>query len=143
MSDEKKEQVSELEEMAQNAEALEQAAKQKPDAAAYTHRFKKPFTWENLTFDELTFDWGRLTGTDYLAVENEMLAQGKTLVTPEFSGDFLTGIAARACTSKLNVQTLKKMPLRDFRAILGRARSFLLRAESRPGKTDSGSESSS
>ena len=78
----------------------------------------------------MTFDWGNLTGADYLAVENEMLAQGKTLVTPEFSGDFLAGMAVRACTCKLNVQTLKKMPLRDFRAILGKARTFLLRAES-------------
>lgn len=129
MSDEKKEQVSELEEMAQNAEALEQAAKQEPDAAAYTHRFKKPFTWEGRTYEKLTFNWGKLTGSDYLAVENEMLAQGKTLVTPEFSGDFLMGIAARACTSQMNVQTLKKMPIRNFRTILGRARSFLLRAE--------------
>lgn len=129
MSDEKKEKVSELEEMAQDAEALEQKAKQEMDITTYTHRFKKPFTWEGRTYEELTFDWGKLTGSDYLAVENEMLAQGKTLVTPEFSGDFLMGIAARACTSQMNVQTLKKMPLRNFRAILGRARSFLLRAE--------------
>lgn len=128
MTGEKK--ATAIEDPAQQAEKLEQEAKAEADNGTYTHRFKKPFTWENLTFDELTFDWGRLTGTDYLAVENEMLAQGKTLVTPEFSGDFLTGIAARACTSKLNVQTLKKMPLRNFRAILGRARSFLLRAGS-------------
>lgn len=128
MSDEKKKQVSELEEMAQDAETLEQKAKQETDITTYTHRFKEPFTWEGRTYEELTFDWGKLTGEDYMAVENEMLAHGKTLVTPEFTGDFLAGMAARACANGLNVQTLKKMPLRDFRAILGRARSFLLRA---------------
>lgn len=129
MPNEKKKPVSELEELAQNAEKLEQEAKQEPDTAIYTHHFGKPFTWEDRTYEELTFDWGKLTGTDYLAVENEMLAQGKTLVTPEFSGDFLTGMAARACVDRLNAQTLKKMPLRDFRAIIRGARSFLLRAE--------------
>lgn len=128
MTGEKK--TTAIEDPAQQAEQLEQEAKAEADTSTYTHRFKKPFTWEGRTYEELTFDWGKLTGADYLAVENEMLAQGKTLVTPEFSGDFLMGIAARACTSQMNVQTLKKMPLRNFRAILGRARSFLLRAGS-------------
>lgn len=129
MPNEKKKPVSELEELAQNAEKLEQEAKQEPDTAAYTHHFGKPFTWEDRTYEELTFDWGSLTGADHLEIENELMAMGKTLVTPAFSGDFLAGMAVRACTSKLNVQTLKKMPIRDFQAITKRARSFLLRAE--------------
>lgn len=79
------------------AMALEEAAKQEPDVRTYVHTFEQPFVWEGKSYDKLTFQWDVLTGADHLEIENELLAQGKTLVVPEYTGGYLLGIAARAC----------------------------------------------
>lgn len=119
---------------AEQAEEMEILAKAEPDDGSYTHTFKTPFFYQGSTFEKLTFDWDSLTGDDYIAIENELLRRGKTLVTPEFSSEFLLGMAVRACTQRsedgfrvLNADTMKAMPLREFRTICGRARAFLLR----------------
>lgn len=130
MSDEKKKPVSELEEMAQDAEALELEAKQETDVAVYTHKLKKAITWEDKTYEELTFQWDKLTGTDHLAIEAELMMRGQTLVLPEYTGEFLCRMAARACTGPLPVDVIKKLPIREFQTICKKARSFLLRAGS-------------
>lgn len=117
------------------AAALEEQAKAEPDDGSYTHTFKRPFTYQGSTFEKLTFDWDSLTGDDHVAIENEILMRGKTLVTPEFSSEFLRGMAIRACTERnadgfrvVNTDVMKAMPIRDFQIICKRARSFLLRA---------------
>ncbi len=104
---------------------------------AHTCAEKLPFSYQGVTIEKLTFDWGKLTGEDHLAIENELLLRGKTLVTPEFTGEFLCGMATRACTDRngdgfriLNMEVLKAMPMRDFQTICKRARAFLLRAGS-------------
>ena len=83
----------------------------------------------------MTFDFDALTGNDSLAIENEMLAHGKTLVLPAYTGEYLTGMAARACTERsadgkrvVGTDTIRALPLGDFQAICGRSRTFLLRA---------------
>lgn len=123
-------------ESAAEAEKLEVAAKNEPDTLVYTHQFKQPFTYHNATYERLTFDWGTLTGSDHIAIENEMLRRGKTLIVPAYTGDFLCGMAARACTDRngegfrvLNTDAMKAMPMRDFQAICRKAQDFLIRAE--------------
>jgi len=130
------------------AEKIAEAAKAEPDVGTYTHKFKAPVNYQGVIIDELIFNWGQLTGTDHLDIENEMLLRGKTLVTPEFSGDFLWGMAVRACTKRdedgirvLKTDAAQFIPIRDFQLICKKARAFLLRAESKPGKTDFGSVS--
>jgi hypothetical protein len=76
-------------------------------AYTYTHKFKRPFEYQGKTFNELTFDWGKLTGRDGLAIENELQQIGKAVIVPTFSGDYLIRMAARACTV-----TYCSMPLR-------------------------------
>lgn len=119
------------------AAALESEARAEQDNGIYTHTFKRPFSYQGVTIEKLTFDWGKLTGEDHLAIENELLLKGKTLVTPEFTGEFLCGMATRACTDRngdgfriLNMEVLKAMPMRDFQTICKKARAFLLRAGS-------------
>ncbi len=119
------------------AAALESEAKAERDNSIYTHTFKHPFSYQGVTIEKLTFDWGKLTGEDHLAIENELLLRGKTLVTPEFTGEFLCGMATRACTERngdgfriLNMEVLKALPMRDFQTICKKARAFLLRAGS-------------
>ncbi len=102
----------------------------------FTHRFARPFTFEGESFDRLSFDLGRLTAADSLAIEGEMSGLGLTLVAAEFSGEFLIRMAARACTTlrrdgrKLGADALRALPIRDFTRIRNRCRSFLLNAGS-------------
>ena len=121
---------------AAEAERVAEEAKQEQETGSYTHTFKTPFQWKGRTFESLTFDWAVLKGKDHLEIEQELLAKGRTLVSPAFTGDFLAGMAARACTERdekgkrvIDGWAIKEMPLTDFQAITRKARGFLLRAE--------------
>lgn len=109
-------------------------------ADAYIHNFTVPYTYEERTFKTLTFDFGKLTGNDDIAIEAELLALGKPVVVAEMSGEYLYRMAARACIELIGADVIKAMPLRDSRQIRNRARSFLLRSGS-GATTASGSES--
>ncbi len=124
-------------EAAIQAEEQENTAKKEQDTSIYTHTFATPFECRGTSYEQLTFDFGRLTGADHLEIENELLMRGKTLVIPEYTGEFLLGMAVRACTERrpdgkhvLDIMAFKAMPMRDFQVICKRARSFLLRAGS-------------
>ena len=129
--------IATIEDAAAEAAALEEQAQAEPDEGSYTHIFKHPFTYQGVAIEKLTFDWYALTGEDHIAIENEMLMRGMTLVVPEFTGEFLCGMAVRACTERgpngfrvLDQETMKALPMRDFQTICKKARSFLLRAGS-------------
>lgn len=93
----------------------------------YVHEFSKPFTYEGKTYEKLTFNWYMLTGNDSLAIENELQSLGKAIIMPEFSGDYLVRMASRACTENIGADVILAMPLGDYNAIRGKARSFLIR----------------
>lgn len=136
MEDEKKLDMSSVEADAASAEQEAQKAKQEADLGVYTHTFKTPFQWKGRQYQTMTFDWTGLSGRDHLEIENELLMKGRTLVTPAFTGEFLAGMAARACTERdengkrvLDGQAVETMSMADFQAITRKARGFLLRAE--------------
>ena len=123
----------------QQAAELTRLEQNVADVCVYTHMFRNPFQLKSSTaaVQELTFDFGSLTGNDYLAIEDDLIRHGKTLVVPEFTGDFLCGMASRACTLRdkngvpmLHNADLRALPMRDFQAVCNAARRFLLRAES-------------
>lgn len=99
-------------------------------ADAYVHTFSAPWTFEERTYDTLTFDFGKLTGNDDIAIEAELQALGKPVMVAEMSGEYLYRMAARACTEKIGADAIKAMPLRESRKIRNKARSFLLRSGS-------------
>ena len=109
-------------------------AAQEDSASDFKHTMSTPFTFEGETFTELDFAFGRLTGADSLAIENELAALNKATLVPEFSGEYLLRIAVRACTTKradgrrLGADAFRAMPMADYIRIRGRARSFLLNA---------------
>lgn len=129
----------EMEQLAEQAKALEEAAKAEAAAGGwdrFTHAFPAPFTYEDKTFDSLIFDWGRLTGRDSLAIESEILTRtGRAVVSPKFSGEYLVGMAVRACASRTadgkrpDRNTLLALPLGVFQKICGSARNFLILSE--------------
>lgn len=96
---------------------------------SYTHKFSRPFTYMGKTYNELTFDWGKLTGTDALAINSELQAIGKTAIVAAFSDEYKIRMAARACTTQIGADAFEQMFLFDFNRITDRARSFLLKSE--------------
>ena len=98
--------------------------------SAVTVQLSRPFTYEGETYAELRFDWDKLTGEDSLSIENELQAQGKFVVAPTFSGEYLVRMAARACTAKIGQDLIRALPISDYNRIRSAARSFLLRSES-------------
>ena len=96
--------------------------------STFTHKFKKPFLYDGKEYESLTFDFESLSGNDTLQIERELAKQGRTVIVPEFNGDYLAAMACRACEEDVGVDAFSLMSLRDFNAIRGAARSFLLNA---------------
>lgn len=108
------------------AEAEKEAAQ---SDGVYTHSFKRPVTYQGVTYDELRFAWDTLTGRDALAIEGEMQAIGKPVIVPTFSGEYLIRMAARACTAPVGSDIFDVMSIGDYNRIRSAARSFLLQSE--------------
>ena len=118
---------------AEAAVELEREAEQESKVNTYTHFFARPIQYNGLTINELTFDFGALSGDDFLIAENESRISGVTTVTPEFSGVFLWNLAVRACTLRgengrrlIRGDFRKKMDVGDFFTIYKKVRTFLL-----------------
>lgn len=94
-----------------------------------TVQLSRPVAYENDTYRELSFDFDKLTGEDSLSIENELQAQGKFVVAPTFSGEYLVRMAARACTVKIGQDLIRALPISDYNRIRNAARSFLLHSE--------------
>ena len=48
-----------------NEEELNMAEDEaKSSTNEYVHKFEKPFTYEDKTYEQLAFDWSRLSGND-------------------------------------------------------------------------------
>ena len=98
-------------------------------ALIYIHKFRKPFEYNGKTYNELIFEWDKLTGRDGLAIENEMQQLGKAVIVPTFSGEYLIRMAAKACTIPIGADAFENMSLSDYNKIRSAARSFLLNSE--------------
>lgn len=96
-------------------------------SGTYVHKFKKPFTFQGKTYEELTFDFGKLTLNDSLAVEDELNALGKGTFLPEWNSQYLVRLAAKACTDKIGSDVLMALPISEGRRILTRTRNFIRR----------------
>ena len=116
---------------ADNARQVEAALQEANDdgVSVFTHTFKRPFQWEGKTFEQLDFDFTKLSGKDSLAVQNELSSKGIVVAVPTLSGPYLVRIAARACLVPLGVDAFEAMPIADFNRIQAKTRNFLLTSE--------------
>lgn len=105
------------------------AEAQKKDIAHLTVKFKKPVKYNNKEYNELSFDFDKLTGMDGLAIEEELQMLNKAVIVPALSGEYLIRMAARACTEKIGADIFNYMSLKDYNRIRSAARSFLLQSE--------------
>lgn len=113
-----------------NADAFAAAENEAENAAyTYVHHFAQPFEYDGETYDELSFDWGKLTGKDGLAIEAELQSLGKPVIIATLSGEYLIRMAARACDKPIGADAFEQMRLSDYNKIRSSARSFLLKSE--------------
>lgn len=87
--------------------------------------FEKPFVYEGKTYEKLAFDFSSLTGNDFIAIENELLAHNRILISPRFSTEFLAIMCAKACEEKVGEDLLRALPIRKFEQMRNAARNFL------------------
>lgn len=98
-------------------------------AGRYVHVFSKPFQWEGKTYGQLAFNFENLTGRDTLAIERELAAKHIYMVVRALNLDFQMRVAARACESRIGIDMLEALPIRDFEKIMNRVRAFFAAAE--------------
>ena len=90
----------------------------------YTHVLKDVFEYEDREYSEILLDFGKLTGQDAMAAEDEMAAEGVSFIRNEaFDGGYQLITAARA--SGIAKDVLLALPLRDCIALKREARRYL------------------
>ena len=127
-----------IEKSAEQAEQAEAEALTEENSGIYTHEFKKPFTYEGRTYEQLSFDWESLSGKDSAAIERDLLNRNIAVVHAGFTPEYLAAMAARACTYRnedgfrtVTTNMIYALPLGEFRKICIAARNFLFRVGSR------------
>ncbi len=98
-------------------------------ASDFTMMFNKPFSFEDKTFNKLSFDFSKLTGKDFLDIEDEMARHGKIILSARLSGEFLAIMCAKACTEPIGVDCLQAMPIKKFEQLRNAARNFFNTAD--------------
>ncbi len=99
------------------------------EAVSFVLELSKEIEINGAKTKRLYFNFDKLTGEDFLKIENEMGdTLGRMVITPEFSSDFLIRMAARACTEKIGHDILQTLSIRDFNVLRKRCRSFLINA---------------
>lgn len=88
------------------------------------YKLTEPFEYEDKKYDELILDFGKLTGNDALAIEEEMEKQNIYVVAPETSRSYQIRMAAKA--GGFPHQIAGKMSFRDFNRLANAARNFLM-----------------
>lgn len=106
-------------------DAIEDEAKKSPDQ--FTLKLDPAFTFEGKTYEELSFDFGTLTGADFISASNEMAARGRMMVSPSFSPEFIMILCTKACEKKIGTDLLRALPLGPFNRLWRAGRDFLLR----------------
>lgn len=104
------------------------------DFSSYTRKFRSPVSICGVEVQELTFEYGTLTGRDHINAERECLSGGRNCIPdPKYDGDFLEKIAVRACTLRdadgfrpLDAAALESLPIADYEAIRTSARNFFI-----------------
>ena len=99
----------------------------KKNDGVYVHTLKEPFEYEDKTYTEINFDFGKLTGKDAAAIEEELAAENHMIRFEIFDDKYLNLVAARAGGIAENVLTA--LPMLEYMDIQNAVRRSL--AESR------------
>ncbi|MEK3784681.1 phage tail assembly protein [Paenibacillus sp. FSL R5-0810] len=92
------------------------------DGRAY--KLARPFTYEGVTYEEITLDFSKLSGRDLIDCENQLSSSG-TILTKEVNQEYQALVAAKA--ANLHHHVITALPAQDFIQITKRAQRFLLK----------------
>ncbi|MBR3239155.1 MAG: hypothetical protein IKF99_12025 [Oscillospiraceae bacterium] len=92
-------------------------------------RFKKPFMYDGVEYQELNFDLENLTGRDSLDVERELAMRGIQAPVLAFSGEYIIRIAAKACLEHIGSDAFEHMPMKEYSKVRNKIRNFLMSSE--------------
>jgi hypothetical protein len=104
----------------------EKQAERLDNRRLFTYVFPEPWEYMGKKYNELSFDFWSLKGSDCVNITDELVARGITVVAPEFSQHYQLQFAARACTEKLPSDALLSMPAKAYQKIVGAARNFII-----------------
>lgn len=94
------------------------------DSGIVTVKLRRPLDYEGKIYEELSFDFDRLTGEDDRKIEQEL---GRSVMVPALTTDYLIRMCARACTAEIGFDAFNYMSLRDYDKIRTAARNFLVK----------------
>lgn len=100
----------------------------KGNTGVYNHTFKTTFECQGNKYKTMCFNFNKLTGQDFIAVENEMMNKNEYALDPALSRSYLSKLASRA--GGIPSDVIESMPARDFKKITDAARNFLTDMES-------------
>ncbi|MBR6873022.1 MAG: phage tail assembly protein [Ruminococcus sp.] len=103
--------------------------KKTEDTSFVTIELKKPISYNDKEYTELTFDFDALTGSDSLAIEDELMALGKSALVPALSSEYLIRFAAKACKEPIGSDIFLGMNIKDYQRVRNAAKNFLLNLE--------------
>lgn len=94
----------------------------------WTCELSKPVTFDEITYEELHFNFGKLTAQDGIDIESELNSIGKPIYTePAFDVNYLMRVAALACDEPNARDLIMTVPLADFVSIRTKTKLFLLK----------------
>lgn len=88
------------------------------------HKLKKAFEYEDKTYEEIEFDFDKLTGEDFIAILHEMNANGIFVRSEYNDGRFLKIVASKA--SGVAADVIAAMPYKDNQAIKDMVQEYLI-----------------
>lgn len=89
-----------------------------------THKFKKPYVFEDKEYKEIKFDLEALKGSDIAAAKREFAATGNFSAVPAADSEFCALVLARAC--KLPKEFFDNLSAKDYCALTQQVTNFLL-----------------
>lgn len=115
----------------ENAAVEEAAEMLKKDSektdGVYTIELRKPLMYNGTEYGKLTFNFNKLTGTDAVNIEDELVARKENVFMNEVASTvYLMTMAAKACEEHVTYNALKTLGILDFNRIKNMARLFLL-----------------
>ncbi len=108
-------------------QAIEEAVAD--EGVSYIRVLKKPISYNGKKYDMLHFDFEKLTGQDFLDINEELTAKSIMVVSPSFSFQFQLRVACRSCNEPIGTDAFKAMAFVDALKITNRVRNFMLASE--------------
>jgi hypothetical protein len=91
-------------------------------------KLQKALKHKGQELTELDIPLEKLTGSDLIEVEQQLLQAGKITLMPDYAKVYLIRVAARA--ARIPVEALEGLSARDFTVVTGRVQNFLMGSDS-------------